>query len=435
MTLIIKQLERFKKFINANKIDDATLHLICNYCDFILFKPKSYIFHIENIADSFYIIIAGKVSIRKKDNTEVVLLQNGDYFGDWGLIDKKKRNASAYVVEDSKVMIMNQKAFLSTILRCMKRAELNRKEFIVRSIPQLGSMPTRVFSDVYKDIIRLMLSKNEIVYRIGDVATKVYLIYEGTVKVNDQNGNVIINLSQRDFAGLESVFNYYKKKNNEDPSQMMKYESTVITTEGFNVLFVFDISLFASKESRKFLFDLYSTKKKIATSFLEERKKRKDEYKVQYRENIMSNIVNDNKGIIERCIKEFDISNHVINTKHRLGKSLSTKKLLQSVSSFSLKGKKHKPRVININCNENETIVNSVLRHDTKTKSVTISTNLNSDRSYHKSTLSQTKSTQSSNPSKKKIVIDRFILKSIKSYRMKEYNSGNLNLPLISQMS
>ena len=93
MTLIIKQLERFKKFINANKIDDATLHLICNYCDFILFKPKSYIFHIENIADSFYIIIAGKVSIRKKDNTEVVLLQNGDYFGDWGLIDKKKRNA------------------------------------------------------------------------------------------------------------------------------------------------------------------------------------------------------------------------------------------------------------------------------------------------------------------------------------------------------
>ena len=435
MTLIIKQLERFKKFINANKIDDATLHLICNYCDFILFKPKSYIFHIENIADSFYIIIAGKVSIRKKDNTEVVLLQNGDYFGDWGLIDKKKRNASAYVVEDSKVMIMNQKAFLSTILRCMKRAELNRKEFIARSIPQLGSMPTRVFSDVYKDIIRLMLSKNEIVYRIGDVANKVYLIYEGTVKVNDQNGNVIINLSQGDFAGLESVFNYYKKKNNEDPSQMMKYESTVITTEGFNVLFVFDISLFASKESRKFLFDLYSTKKKIATSFLEERKKRKDEYKVQYRENIMSNIVNDNKGIIERCIREFDISNHVINTKNRLGKSLSTKKLLQSVSSFSLKGKKHKPRVININCNENETIVNSVLRHHTKTKSVTISTNLNSDRSYHKSTLSQTKSTQSSNPSKKKIVIDRFILKSIKSYRMKEYNSGNINLPLISQMS
>ena len=435
MTLIIKQLERFKKFINANKIDDATLHLICNYCDFILFKPKSYIFHIENIADSFYIIIAGKVSIRKKDNTEVVLLQNGDYFGDWGLIDKKKRNASAYVVEDSKVMIMHQKAFLSTILRCMKRAELNRKEFIVKAIPQLSSMPTRVFSDVYKDIIRLMLSKNEIVYRIGDVATKVYLIYEGTVKVNDQNGNVIINLSQGDFAGLESVFNYYKKKNNEDPSQMMKYESTVITTEGFNVLFVFDISLFASKESRKFLFDLYSTKKKIATSFLEERKKRKDEYKVQYRENIMSNIVNDNKGIIERCIREFDISNHVINTKHRLGKSLSTKKLLQSVSSFSLKGKKHKPRVININCNENETIVNSVLRHHTKTKSVTISTNLNSDRSYHKSTLSQTKSTQSSNPSKKKIVIDRFILKSIKSYRMKEYNSGNINLPLISQMS
>lgn len=435
MTLIIKQLERFKKFINANKIDDATLHLICNYCDFILFKPKSYIFHIENIADSFYIIIAGKVSIRKKDNTEVVLLQNGDYFGDWGLIDKKKRNASAYVVEDSKVMIMHQKAFLSTILRCMKRAELNRKEFIVRSIPQLSSMPTRVFSDVYKDIIRLMLSKNEIVYRIGDVANKVYLIYEGTVKVNDQNGNVIINLSQGDFAGLESAFNYYKAKNNEDTSKMVKYESTVITTEGFNVLFVFDISLFASKESRKYLFDLYSTKKKIATSFLEERKKRKDEYKVQYRENIMSNIVNDNKGIIERCIKEFDISNHVINKKHRLGKSLSTKKLLQSVSSFSLKGKKHKPKVININCNENETIVNSVLRHHTKTKSVTISTNLNSDRSYHKSTMSQTKSTQSSNQSKKKIVIDRFILKSIKSYRMKEYNSGNINLPLISQMS
>lgn len=435
MTLIIKQLERFKKFINANKIDDATLHLICNYCDFILFKPKSYIFHIENIADSFYIIIAGKVSIRKKDNTEVVLLQNGDYFGDWGLIDKKKRNASAYVVEDSKVMIMHQKAFLSTILRCMKRAELNRKEFIVRSIPQLSSMPTRVFSDVYKDIIRLMLSKNEIVYRIGDVANKVYLIYEGTVKVNDQNGNVIINLSQGDFAGLESAFNYYKAKNNEDTSKMVKYESTVITTEGFNVLFVFDISLFASKESRKYLFDLYSTKKKIATSFLEERKKRKDEYKVQYRENIMSNIVNDNKGIIERCIREFDISNHVINKKHRLGKSLSTKKLLQSVSSFSLKGKKHKPKVININCNENETIVNSVLRHHTKTKSVTISTNLNSDRSYHKSTMSQTKSTQSSNQSKKKIVIDRFILKSIKSYRMKEYNSGNINLPLISQMS
>jgi CRP-like cAMP-binding protein len=149
----------FKKFVRFNKIDDKALKQASNYLEYKKFSKGSYIFKQGDAPVFFYGIISGKVSIRRvkrgpqrssciynlhfldktqsfiteqqlipkeKFNTmgvfydmpreeiteqEIIELSEGNYFGDWGILEKRMRSASAYASEETELFLLDSKIF------------------------------------------------------------------------------------------------------------------------------------------------------------------------------------------------------------------------------------------------------------------------------------------------------------------------------------
>lgn len=55
----------FRKFLKFNNIDDDTIRYAANYMDHTKIVKGTYIFKQGDVADKFYAIINGKVSIRR----------------------------------------------------------------------------------------------------------------------------------------------------------------------------------------------------------------------------------------------------------------------------------------------------------------------------------------------------------------------------------
>lgn len=124
MVDFLYRMKQFKKFISFNKIDNNSLYQICNnIMESHLIKEGKYIFRKNDLPDYFYGILTGEISIRKpfhpesKEEIEIVRLKSGDYFGEWGLLEEKRRTASAYACTDSNLFIMSPKSFAHTLMK------------------------------------------------------------------------------------------------------------------------------------------------------------------------------------------------------------------------------------------------------------------------------------------------------------------------------
>jgi hypothetical protein len=45
---------------------------------------------------------------------ELVMLTTGQYFGEWGILEKKSRTAAAYTLEDTDLFVIDGKSFESS---------------------------------------------------------------------------------------------------------------------------------------------------------------------------------------------------------------------------------------------------------------------------------------------------------------------------------
>ena len=83
--------------------------------------PKgSYLFFENEEGNTLFIIVAGLVKIFKSDKSgrvkTLAYLKEGDFFGEMAMLDQEKRSASAVIVEDSEVMILNRSDFQHELL-------------------------------------------------------------------------------------------------------------------------------------------------------------------------------------------------------------------------------------------------------------------------------------------------------------------------------
>lgn len=235
-----------------------------------LIHKGNYIFKKNDMPDYFYGIISGEISIRKplkqdsNEETEIVVLKAGDYFGEWGLLEEKRRTASAYACSDVNLFIMSPKAFTHTLMKCMKKAEYNRRLFIKKKIPNINN--ERLIDQLYKSLIRLMLRKGKVLYRKGEIANCIYLIYEGSVQIKNTNNYApVLYSSEGDFLGLETIRNF------ENDNNKAEYKETVITHDEFNIIFKFS-SLVLKKQYKgqvaEFFNTIFNQKNKIVNECL-----------------------------------------------------------------------------------------------------------------------------------------------------------------------
>ncbi len=75
----------------------------------------AYVFHEGDVESHFYIIESGEVQIITRDKAGqliiVAKLKSGDSFGEFALIDKSPRTASALAKTDLKVMKISQESY------------------------------------------------------------------------------------------------------------------------------------------------------------------------------------------------------------------------------------------------------------------------------------------------------------------------------------
>lgn len=83
--------------------------------------PKgSYLFFENEEGNTLYIVVSGLIKIYKSDISgrikTLAYLKEGDFFGEMAMLDEEKRSASACVLEDSLVLILNRSDFQREIL-------------------------------------------------------------------------------------------------------------------------------------------------------------------------------------------------------------------------------------------------------------------------------------------------------------------------------
>ncbi len=83
-----------------------------------LFKKGTYLFHERDRGDEMYVIQEGKIAIIKESGgqeTTLAILDKGEFLGEMSILTKKPRTATAKVLEDAKLLVINPSTFEAMI--------------------------------------------------------------------------------------------------------------------------------------------------------------------------------------------------------------------------------------------------------------------------------------------------------------------------------
>ena len=102
-------------------LEDADLESLIAVATRRKFPKDSVIFFEHDPGESLFVILSGrvKVTILSDDGREIILsvLGEKDFFGEMSLLDNEPRSATAIAMEDTEVVILHQREFLSIVER------------------------------------------------------------------------------------------------------------------------------------------------------------------------------------------------------------------------------------------------------------------------------------------------------------------------------
>lgn len=95
------------------------------------------------------------VSIHKmlKINERIKILNSGECFGDYGLLDNTKRTANAITLTNCHLIKIKKSVFDLYFKKCLKRAETKNREFIKSVIPPIQKVNETTFDWFFRSII------------------------------------------------------------------------------------------------------------------------------------------------------------------------------------------------------------------------------------------------------------------------------------------
>lgn len=118
MRLNYKVLRGIPLFSN---LTDKELKKVAGIIKYKKVKQGKKIINEESKGSLFYLVLRGKVKIFQTGaggkRKTLSVLEKGDFFGEMSLIDREIRSASAEVLEESELLIMNEKEFHKIIMR------------------------------------------------------------------------------------------------------------------------------------------------------------------------------------------------------------------------------------------------------------------------------------------------------------------------------
>jgi len=142
-------------------LEDADLESLIAVATRRKFPKDSVIFFEHDPGDSLFMILSGrvKVTILSDDGREIILsvLGEKDFFGEMSLLDNEPRSATAIAMEDTEVVILHQREFLSIVekrprILVLLLAVVSSR--LRKANHQIGSL---ALLDVYQRVTRLLL--------------------------------------------------------------------------------------------------------------------------------------------------------------------------------------------------------------------------------------------------------------------------------------
>lgn len=117
------------------------------------YKPGDYIFFEGDIENHFYIVETGVIQIFTKDNTgqkiPICEVVDGESFGEFALISKSPRSATAQAVTDVVLVKVSEEGFqqlmseLPTWAECMMKTFVDRLQNMTEKVRELEQFKRR----------------------------------------------------------------------------------------------------------------------------------------------------------------------------------------------------------------------------------------------------------------------------------------------------
>ena len=120
MSDLFERLLLLKQSAIFSSVGTDDLRLVARLLDERQYFNGDRIFEINDQGDHLYIIVSGKVGISLDDDSDndhfIATLGPGDCFGEMNLLDDLPRSATAYVIEDSVVLMLDKSRLRGLIL-------------------------------------------------------------------------------------------------------------------------------------------------------------------------------------------------------------------------------------------------------------------------------------------------------------------------------
>ncbi len=141
-----------------------------------VFPPGTVLFHEGEAGREMYVIHSGKIKISKKVRDEeqtLAILGAGEFFGEMAILNNKPRSATATVLDESKVLVIDPKTFESMVK--------NNTEIAVRMIKKLAAR----LQEADDQIESLMIkdANSRVVHTLTRLAESTGKQVEGGIKV------------------------------------------------------------------------------------------------------------------------------------------------------------------------------------------------------------------------------------------------------------
>ncbi|CAK90363.1 unnamed protein product (macronuclear) [Paramecium tetraurelia] len=161
---------------------------ICNVLITLLFKKGEIIVSEGDVANSFYIIKKGKVSIIKGDK-EVTQMNAGESFGEAALYQSCQRAATVKAVDEEVRCLSLSKDDIQKILgqKIQTVKYINTQKWALQQNPILGKLTSIQIEKIIQTVRQVHYEKNEIIVKVGQPCLKVYIVLEGEIATIPSN--------------------------------------------------------------------------------------------------------------------------------------------------------------------------------------------------------------------------------------------------------
>jgi CRP-like cAMP-binding protein len=168
-----------------------------------VFPPGTVLFHEGETGKEMYVIHSGKIKISKKVREEeqtLATLGAGEFFGEMAIMNNKPRSATATILEESKILVIDPKTFEAMIK--------NNTEIAVRMIKKLAAR----LQDADDQIESLMIkdANSRVVHTLTRLAEAGGQNVDGGVKVSVDIEGLAIK-SGLDVAQVQEVVSKIEK--------------------------------------------------------------------------------------------------------------------------------------------------------------------------------------------------------------------------------